>query len=169
MDKNESRRLDVPGFSFGIQTGEFIDVPQIYGGKPTPKRSGRPHSIREQITAQTVSRARKALLLATRIAKEDYFRRKRVRSRETKKAITIDKPIRACNRRFFEHLGIKASYLAYEEQPEYIISRAKVAYAVHDGLCPLVTTTSVREAQIIQASLAYYGMAVEIIQISLRF
>lgn len=152
-------RLDIPGFSFGEKTGEFIDVPQLYGGKPSPKRSGRPHSIREQITAETVSRARKALQLATLIAKEDYFRRKRSRNRRVKVAITNNTQPIACTRRFFEYMGMKAGFLPYVERPELFISKSKTAYEITDGLCPIVTTTSAREALIICASLARYGIA----------
>lgn len=166
MDKEDSR-LDIPGFSYGIKTGEFVDVPKIFGGKPSPKRSGRPHSISEQIAAQTVSRARKALLIATRIAKEDYFKRKRVRLRALKKAITNLQPTRACNRRYFEHMGMDARFLEYEADPELFISRAKTAYEITDGFCPIVTTTSVREAQIILATFAKYGIAVEILQVTI--
>lgn len=170
MSKKESRlepfggrsvsRLDVPGFAFGVKTGEYIDVPQLYGGKPAPKRSGRPHSLNEQIGAQTVSRARKAIQLATLIAKEDYFRRKRIRTREWKRAITNNKPIKACTRRFLEHTGMRAGFLRYEEEPEIFVSRAKTAYEITDGFCPVLTTTSAREALIICASLARYGIAV---------
>lgn len=152
-------RLDIPGFAFGIKTGEFIDVPRIYGGKPSPKRSGRPHSINEQITAKTVSRARKSLQLATLIAKEDYFRRKRARNRQAKIAITNRQPVEGCNRRFFEQMGMKAGFLPYGERPELFISKSKTAYEITDGLCPMVTTTSAREALIIIASLAKYGIA----------
>ena len=152
-------RLDVPGFSFGVKTGEFVDVPRVFGGKPTPKRSGRPHSLSEQITAQTVSRARKALQLSAAIAKEDYFKRKRVRVRELKKAITNSTQPKACHRRFFEHMGLKAQFLAYVEQPELFISKSKTAYEVTDGFCPMVTTTSAREALNICASLARHGIA----------
>lgn len=156
---NKKSRLDVPGFSFGVKTGEFIDVPKVFGGKPTPKRSGRPHSLSEQIGAQTISRARKALQLATRIAKEDYFRRKRSRQRELKRAITNSALPSACNRRFFEHMGTNARFLGYVEKPELFISKAKTAYEITDGFCPMVTTTSAREALIICASLARYGIA----------
>jgi hypothetical protein len=158
MTKKESR-LDVPGFAFGIKTGEFIDVPKIYGGRPTPKRSGKPHALAELTCSLAISRARKAVQLATKIAKEDYFRRKRARNRELKKAITNSTPPGACNRRFFEHMGMKASFLAYKEKPELFISRSKVAYEITDGFCPMVTTTSAREALIICASLARYGIA----------
>jgi hypothetical protein len=160
-------RLDVPGFSYGTKTGEFIDVPRIYGGKPTPKRSGRPHSIAEQIGAQAVSRARKALQFATALAKEEYVRRKRVRNRELRRPITNNTPIRPCNRRFFEYVGMDASLLPYEEKPELIISKSKIAYEITDGLCPIVSTTSAREALIIRASLARYGIATEIITMSM--
>lgn len=158
MSKNVSR-LDVPGFSFGIKTGEFIDVPKLFGGHPHPKRSGKPHSLTELIAPRAISRARKALQLATKIAKEDYFRRKRGRQRECKKAITNSTPPKACNRRFFEHMGMNARFLPYEEKPERFISRPKTVYEITDGLCPMVTTTSAREALIIVASLANYGIA----------
>jgi len=157
--KSKKSRIDVPGFSFGEKTGEFIDVPKIFGGKPTPKRSGRPHSLNEQIGAQTISRARKALQLATSIAKEDYFRRKRSRQRELKRAITNNSLPKACSRRFFEHMGTDARFLSYEEDPELFISKSKTAYEITDGFCPMVTTTSAREALIICASLARYGIA----------
>lgn len=166
---NSGSRLDIPGFSYGIKTGEFIDVPRIYGGRPTPKRSSKPHTLGELATASTVSRARKALQSATRITTEDYFKRKRVRFRELKKAITNDSPVRACNRRFFEHMGMDARFLPYEEQPELFISKAKTVYEITDGFCPMVTTTSVREAQFICASLARYGIASEIIPITVTF
>jgi hypothetical protein len=161
MSSNESR-LNVPGFSYGIKTGEFIDVPKIYGGRPQPKRSGRPHALSELLTAETVSRSRKAVQLATEISKEDYFKRKRNRYRELKKAITNDAPIMACNRRFFEHLGMNARFLPYEENPELFISKSRTAYEITDGFCPLVTITSAREALIIIATLAKYGIAAEI-------
>lgn len=156
--KKSNIRLDVPGFSFGIKTGEFIDVPKLYGGRPQPKRSGKPHSLAELIAPVAVSRARKALQLATLIAKEDYFKRKRARKRELKRPINRAPP-QACNRRFFEHMGMKAGFLPYGERPELFISKSKIAYEITDGLCPMVTTTSSREALIICASLARYGIA----------
>lgn len=169
MEDSESRtnRLDIPGFSFGIKTGEFIDVPQIFGGKPTPKRSGRPHSIAEQINFKAISRARKALQLATSVAKEDYYRRKRIRIRKVKAAITNHTPIKSCNRRFFEHMGMNARFLPYEEKPELFISKSKIAFEITDGFCPIVTTTSAREALIILDTLAHYGIATEILTMSI--
>lgn len=158
MDKNKPR-LNVPGFSYGIKTGEFIDVPKLYGGRPTPKRSGKPHTLGELTANAAISRARKSLQLATRIAKEDYFRRKRTRNRGLKSAITNTTPIRACNRRFFEHMGMGARFLAYVEEPELFIGKSKTAYEITDGFCPMVTTTSAREALLICASLARYGIA----------
>lgn len=157
MSKGESR-LNVPGFSFGIKTGEFIDVTRIFGGRPSPKKSGNPHSIAELASPPAISRARKMLQLATRVAKEDYFRRKRVRTRELKKA-TPAPILTACDRRFFEQMGMQASFLAYAEQPELFVSKPKQAYEITDGLLPFVTVTSSREALIICASLAKYGIA----------
>lgn len=167
--KNKGARLDVPGFSYGTKTGEFVDVPRIFGGKPQPRKSGKPHVLSELLTAKTVSRARKALQVATQIAKEDYYRRKRVRYRELKKAITNDTPARPCNRRFMEHMGMNGRFLKYEEQPELFVSGAKIAYEITDGFCPMVTTTSVREAQIICASLARYGIGSYITRIRVPF
>lgn len=166
MIKKESGRLDVPGFAIGVKTGEFIDVPRIFGGHPSPKRSGRPHSINEQIAANTISRTRKGVQLATQIAKEDYFRRKRTRIRAVKRAITNITLPRACNRRFFEHMGMRGSFLPYEEKPELFISNSKQAYELTDGFCPIVTVTSAREALIICASLANYGIAAYFNQIA---
>lgn len=166
MDNNKSR-LNVPGFSFGIKTGEFVDVPKIYGGRPQPKKSGLPHSLAELVAPRALSRARKALQLATRIAKEDYFRRKRQRNKGLKRAITNDTLPKACNRRFFEHMGMSARFLAYEEKPELFISRSKTAYEITDGFCPMVTTTSAREALSICASLARYGIAAYFNQIAI--
>jgi hypothetical protein len=157
--KKSNTRLDIPGFSFGEKTGEFIDVPKIYGGKPSPKKSGRPHSLAEQISFKAISRASKALQLATLIAKEDYYRKKRARSRKVKVAITNSTLPRSCNRRFLEHMGMKAQFLKYEEKPELFISKSKTAYEITDGFCSMVTTTSAREALIICASLARYGIA----------
>ncbi len=156
---SDGPRLDVPGFSYGVKTGEFIDVPRIYGGRPCPKRPGRAHSLEELFVGQTISRARKAAQRATRVAQEDYFRRKRVRKREAKRAITNSTLPIACNRRFLEHMGLDARFLPYEEKPELFISRAKTAYEITDGFCPMVTTTSAREALNIIASLAKYGVA----------
>lgn len=177
MKKNDSRiderslstkrGLDVPGFSFGVKTGEYIDVPKIFGGKPSPKRSGRPHSLAEQIGFKAVSRARKALCLATLLAKEDYFRRKRKRNRKAKVAITNSTLPQACSRRFFEHMGMKAGFLPYAERPELFISKAKTAYEITDGFCPMVTTTSAREALMICASLAQFGIAAYFNKISI--
>lgn len=166
MSKDESR-LDVPGFSFGNKTGEFIDVPKLYGGRPQPKRSGIPHSFVELVVGQTISRASKTAQLITKIAKEDYFKRKRVRTRGLKRAITNHALPRACTRRFFEHSGMKAGFLAYEERPELFISRSKIAYEITDGFCPMVTTTSSREALIICASLARYGIAAYFNQVAI--
>lgn len=157
--KKDASRLDVPGFAFGIKTGEFIDVPKLYGGRPQPKKSGHPHAMSELIAARTVSRARKAIQLATEIVKKDYFKRKRSRVRAFKRPITDHSPIKACNRRFFEHMGDKAQFLDYVEQPELFISNAKTAYEITDGFCPMVTVTSAREALNIIASLAKYGIA----------
>lgn len=166
--KRDASRLDVPGFAFGIKTGEFIDVPKLYGGRPQPKRSGLPHSLSELVSANVVSRARKSIQLAAKIAKEDYFRRKRSRVRELKRPITNQSPIKACNRRFFEHMGMKAQFLAYAESPELFISKAKTAYEITDGFCPMVTVTSAREALNIIASLAKYGIAAYFNQITPR-
>lgn len=167
--KKKKSRLDVPGFSFGIKTGEFIDVPKLYGGRPKPKKSGIPHTLPELQDLEAISRNRKAIRLATRIAKEDYFRRKRNRFRELKKAITIDGPIMACNRRFLEFMGMKAGFIPYVEKPELFISRSKIAYEITDGFCPIVTTTSAREALIICASLARYGVGAYINRITVPY
>lgn len=156
--KKDASRLDVPGFALGIKTGEFVDVPKLYGGRPQPKKSGHPHAMSELIAAQTVSRARKAIQLATQIVKKDYYKRKRSRLRVLKRP-TNSAPIRACNRRFFEHMGMKAQFLAYAESPELFISKAKTAYEITDGFCPMVTVTSAREALLICAALARYGIA----------
>lgn len=159
MRKKESR-LDVPGFAFGIKTGEFIDVPKIYGGRPTPKKTGRPHGIEELLSSKgVISRARKSLVLATLIAKEDYVRRKRIRQRKLKAPITNSTLPQPCIRRFLEHMGRRAGFLEYKEKPELFISKAKTAYEVTDGFCPMLTTTSAREALILCASLARYGVA----------
>lgn len=152
-------RLDIPGFSYGERTGEFIDVPRIFGGRPTPKKSGKPHSIVEQIRSETISRAARTLQLATRIAKKDYTNRKRARVREAHRATTNNASIRACNRRFFEHMGLQAGFLAYVEQPELFVSMSKRAYEITDGFLPFVTVTSSREALLIIASLMKYGIA----------
>jgi hypothetical protein len=164
MAKEDSRglskedRLDIPGFQHGIKTGDFIDVPRIFGGRPSPKKCGPPHSFSELSTGEIISRARKGLQLATRIAKVDHFKRKRQRGRELKKAVPA-KPIRACNRRFFEAMGMDARFIAYVEPPELFISKSKQAYEITDGLLAFVTVTSAREALIIVASLAKFGIA----------
>jgi hypothetical protein len=157
MNKNGTR-IDVPGFENGLKTGDFIDVPRIFGGRPSPKKSRTPLSLQELGFGQIVSRAGKGVLLATRIAKEDYLRRKRVRSRLEHKAIAAD-PIRPCNRRYFEQIGMKCSFLAYVEKPELFVSKAKQAYEITDGFLPFVTVTSSREALLIIASLAKFGIA----------
>lgn len=151
-------RLNAPGFSKGVHSDVGLDIAKLYGGRPFPKRSGNPHGITELLTGSVISRARKGLQLATRIAKEDYSRKKRIADRAKKKAIPAQ-PVKACNRRFFEHLGMQAGFLAYCEQPELVISKAKQAYELTDGFLPFVTTTSSREALLIIASLAKYGIA----------
>lgn len=157
MGKNDPR-LDVPGFSFGIKTGEFIDVSRIFGGRPSPKKSGTPHSFTELATGEVISRARKGLQLATRIAKEDYLKRKRLKGRELKKAVPAQS-IKACNRRYFESMGMDARFIAYVEPPELFISKSKQAYEITDGFLPFVTVTSAREALFIVASMAKFGVA----------
>lgn len=165
--KNDGDRLDVPGFSYGQKTGEFIDVPRIYGGRPESRKSGKPHSLSELMVGRVVSRARKGLQRATQIAREEYHKRKRVRVRKLKAPITNHSPVKACNRRFFDHMGMRGQFLPYVEKPELIISGAKIAYEITDGFCPIVTTTSAREAQIIAATLAHYGIATEILMLAI--
>lgn len=158
MSRNESR-LDVPGFSFGEKTGVFIDVPKIYGGRPQPKRSGRPHTLEELLGFNSESRANRSVQLASKIAREDHFRIKRSRHRGLRQAITNVAAIRPCTRRFLEQMGMKSSFIAYSEKPELFISKAKTAYELTDGLLPMMSTTSAREALIICASLARRGIA----------
>lgn len=153
-------RLDVPGFSFGEKTGEYIDVPKIFGGKPSSKKSRQPNSLPELMAARSVSRKRKAALFAAEASREQHSKNKRIRTRKAHKAITNDKPVAACNRRFFEFMGLRADFLAYNEEPELFVSKAKTAYEITDGFLPILTTTSAREALIICRSLAAYGIAV---------
>lgn len=153
---NKRSRLNVPGII--RYSNDSIDLAKLFGGRPSHKRSGNPHGIPELISGKVVSRARKGLQLATRIAKEDYNRKKRSVDREKKKAISAA-PVKACNRRFFEHMGMQASFLAYVEKPELFISKSKQAYELTDGFLPFVTTTSSREALLIIASLAKRGIA----------
>lgn len=158
--KNNKSRLDIPGFSFGLKTGEMVDVPKIYGGRPQPKKSGKPHSIEEIIRARgIVSTKWKTKALYAKIGKQDYSRRKRIRTREYKAPITNNTLPLPCNRRFFEYMGDKAQWLDYTEKPELFISKAKTAFEITDGFLPILTTTSAREALIICATLARYGIA----------
>lgn len=157
MRKNKSR-LDSPGFWLGNKTGESIDIYKLLGGRPTPKKSGNPHSFVELTDSIAISRARKTLQLATKIAREEYYRRKRVRTKEYRKPVE-SQPVKPCNRRYFEHVGMKCSFLAYIEKPELFISKSKQAYEITDGLLSFLTTTSAREALIVCASLAKYGIA----------
>jgi len=57
-------------------------------------------------------------------------------------------------------MGLKAAFVPYEEKPESWVACPKTAYEITDGLVPMVTVTSAREAMIICASLARYGIAV---------
>lgn len=162
--ENKNPRLDIPGFSFGLKTGETVDVPKIYGGRPQPKKSGRPHSIDEIVRARgIVSTKWKTKALYAKVGKQDYSRRKRVRTREYRAPITNNMLQSPCNRRFFEYMGDKAQWLKYveqpDEQPELFISKAKVAYEIVDDFLPIMTTTSAKEALIMCATLAKFGIA----------
>lgn len=158
MPKIKSR-LNVPGFLFGVKTGKFIDVAKLYGGRPCGKQSARPHTLEELQDSETISRRRKTIRLITQVSTEDYNRRKRTRKRVEKQAINTAPAIRACTKRFLEHMGKKCAFLEFVEKPELFISKAKRAYEITDGFCSILTTTSAREAMIICATLARYGIA----------
>jgi len=149
----------VPGFSHGIKTGEYVDVAKLFGGRPNPKKSGNPHSIDELINGKVVSTKRKTQLLFAKIARKDYSNRKRTSSRSQHAPVTNNTLPPPCNRRFFEWFGDHCAWMDYSEQPELFISNAKVAYEVTDGLLPMLTTTSAREALIMCATFAQHGIA----------
>lgn len=158
--KSKKPRLDIPGFSYGLKTGEWIDVPKLYGGRPNPKKSGKPHSIDELIKSKgLVSRTRKTAALFAVISKEDYSRRRRIRTRIAHAPVTNNTLPPPCNRRLFEWMGDKAGWLDYTEQPELFVSKSKVAYEITDGLLPMLSTTSSREAMIMCSTLVRYGIA----------
>lgn len=158
--KKDKSRIDIPGFSYGERTGEYIDVPQIYGGRPTPKRSGRPHVLTELQTREIISRAKKQLQDATQLAKRDHSKRKAVKTRKAHKAIEAP-AVKSCTKRFLEFLGMHCTAIGYVETPELFVSNAKQAYEITDGLCPIMTVTSAREALIVRTSFAKFGLAVE--------
>lgn len=123
-----------------------------------------PHSMSELMSAEAVSRYRKGKLLSAEISLAEYRTRKRARSKIRTKSIKVE-GVKPCNRRYFEFMGITANFIAYSQPPELLESRSKVAYEITDGLLPLMTVTSAREALIICASLAKYGIGVYFNQI----
>lgn len=167
--KSNKSRLNIPGFSYGLKTGEWIDVPKLYGGRPNPKKSGKPHSIDELIKSKgIVSRKWKTAALFSKISQKDYSKRKRIRTRAAHAPTTNNTLPPPCNRRFFEWMGDKAGWMDYTEQPELFVSKAKVAYEVTDGLLPMLSTTSAREALIVCSTLARYGIAAHFNRVVIR-
>lgn len=153
-----SGRLDVPGFSFGQKTGEYIDVPRIYGGHGAKRKSGIPHSTPELLGGRVLTQGRKELVLATAIAKQEYNKGKRFRAKQQKQAIT-NPPAAYCTRRYLELIGVKRPSFQFSDPPELIIPKAKTVYELTDGLMPFLSVTSAREAELLCRTLAHYGVA----------
>jgi hypothetical protein len=147
-------RLDVPGFSFGVKTGEFVDVPRIFGGRGAKRKSGKPHTYSE-LASRAPSRS---VAIASAIARHEYNKGKRFRLKQKKQPKT-NHIAAYCLRRYLELSGLKTYNFAYAENPELIIPKPKIVYEVTDGLLPWVTFTSSREAMLMCATLARFGIA----------
>ena len=157
--KRPKGRLDVPGFWFGEKTGEYIDVPRIFGGHGAKRKSGQPHTMQELLGGKNLTQERKLTMLVTRIAKQEYHKEKRVRFKQQKQATNPNPLPPYCLRRYLEHSGIKTHNCSFAEPPEIIISRPKIIYEVSDGFVPLVSFTSAREAKLLCSTYAHFGFA----------
>jgi len=164
MARKRTGRMDVPGFSFGIKTNEFIDVPRIFGGHGARRKSGKPHSTAELLGGRNLTEERKISIFETRIARQQYNKGKRFRARQRQKPIHPSPPD-YCLRRYLEHTGLRTHDCEFAFHPELIISRPRFIYEVTDGLLPLVCFTSAREAQILCKTYAKFGFAVYFNQI----
>src|SRR6185312_5537149 len=141
--KASSGRLDVPGFSHGQKTGEYIDVPRIYGGKGAKRKSKKPHSFTELVSRTALKSAERAASKA----REEYYKAKRLRFKKAKKPITHISS-HYCTRRYLEFQGLKIFSFKYSEPPELITPNPKTVYEVTDGLLSYVSFTSAMEAQL---------------------
>lgn len=159
MAKARKDRLNVPGFSFGEKTDEYLDVPRIFGGHGATRKSGKPHSTQELLGGRNLTQERKLTLYKTRIARQQYNKGKRFRARQIKQPIKPGPLPYYCLRRYLEHSGIKTHNCSFAEPPELIQSRPKIVYEVTDGFLPLVCFTSAREAQILCKTYAKFGFA----------
>ena len=164
---DKTSRLDIPGFSYGQKTNEFIDVPRILGGRGTNKRSPKPHSAQELMAGQNISRKRKLALTIAKLAQKEFSKGKRKRARELYRALTGE-PVRPCIRRYLEFSGLRHHNAAFTSPIEIVQSKPKMIYEVTDGLLPYVSFTSSREALLLIASAARYGVALYFNQIDLR-
>lgn len=152
-------RLNVPGFSFGLKTDEFLDVPRIFGGHGAKRKSALPHSAHELLGGCNLTEGRKVSLYRTRVARQHYNKGKRFRARQKNQAITPPPLPEYCLRRYLEHSGLRTNKCTFESQPEFIISKPRFIYEVTDGLLPIVCFTSAREAQILCKTYAKFGFA----------
>jgi hypothetical protein len=167
MAKVRRDRLDVPGFSLGLKTGEFIDVPKIFGGRPTKRKSTTPHSFADLVSADFPSSKRRRLLIETAIARKEYVQERRVKARSEHRGVT--KPIPGyCLRRYLEFRGMKmgrdhSRCPPYKEVPEVISPNPKIIYevieATTNGFISILSFTSSREAKLMCNTLARFGVA----------
>ena len=119
--KTSVGRLNVPGFSFGIKTGEYIDVARLYGGKGAKRKSGKPHTYQELASRTGL----KTVVAKANVARIEYNKDKRIRLRQAKKPQT--KKIAAyCTRRYLEFSGLPTYNFKYAEPPETIIPHQKL-------------------------------------------
>jgi hypothetical protein len=154
-------RINVPGFSFGRKTGEYIDVPRIFGGHGSSRKSKKPHSTQELLGGRVLTQGRKALVVATHIARQEYNKGKRFRAKQEQKSIT-PLAVQPCTRRLLEFTGHHCPFIPFIGEPELIVSKPKTVFEVTDYILPIATFTSAREAQILAATLTARGYAIYI-------
>lgn len=165
MKKTSHTRLDIPGFSFGQKTGEYIDVARLYGGHGSGRTSGVPHSFQELAAHDAPSSSRLRGIRNARHSVIEYTARKRLRKREANRAISS--PVFPCLRRYIEWLGLPVHSCQYTDRPELFDTNADTAYEVRTEFLALVTFTSAREAMIMVRTLAKYGIATEFVQVKI--
>lgn len=164
MKKTSHSRLDIPGFSFGQKTGEYIDVARLYGGHGSGRTSGVPHSFQELAARDDPSADRLRGIRNARFSHLEYTRGRSRRQRQAHKPINAG-PVTPCIRRYLEWLGLPVRQCQYKDEPELFDTNAGTAYEVRTEFLALVTFTSAREAMTMVRTLAKYGIASEFVQI----
>lgn len=120
-----------------------MDLPRYCGGRPSPRRSGRPPIYAFVNHPSESTKYQRAKLKG---ALNEANKRKRTRKRAEKAAVTFEFSPIPCFRRLLESLGLNADKFSFiEPRTLYSAPRGRV-YEVSTGLLPFASFTSVQEA-----------------------